>query len=64
MMNIITADQYLRIVAAAVNGMAQNPAVVQVGSAYDVQQLTYNAMQGVEQAIINAGGQIVIEVPQ
>jgi hypothetical protein len=58
--NLITSEQYIRMVAAAIEGMAQNPAIMQWPDTNAIQNMTYSAMQGVDQAITQAGGQIVV----
>ena len=62
-MNYITVDQYMTLVAAAVSGLVQNPAIMNYPDAYQIQDITVKCMQGVEQAIQQSGSMITTDSP-
>jgi len=57
-MNEVKRSEYFQMVSAAINGFIQRPEKLVYGY-NDIQQITYYAMQGVEYAITQSGGQIV-----
>ena len=61
MNNHITADHYVKLVAALLNGMAQNPAIIQYADSYQISNITQTALQGVEQCLSSNGITIIPE---
>ena len=60
-MNQIKREEYIQLVCAVITGTSQRPER-QIYTAYDVENLAREAMQGIEQALMCSNIQIVTDL--